>query len=56
VAQHPFPGPGHDGDQSAPGDPAWDGADDDDRYLAWLTAEIDAGRIEIPRKNLRRPA
>jgi hypothetical protein len=48
VAQHPFPDPGHDGDQPASGDPARDWAEEDDRYLAWLVAEADAGRIEIP--------
>jgi hypothetical protein len=48
VAQHPFPGPGHDGDEPVPGDPARDWAEEDDRYLEWLTAEADAGRIEIP--------
>jgi hypothetical protein len=48
VAQHPFPGPGHDDDESAPGVPARDWAEEDDRYLDWLTAEVDAGRIEIP--------
>jgi hypothetical protein len=48
VAQHPFPDPGHDGDEPAPGDPARGWAEEDDRYLNWLTAEIDAGRIEIP--------
>jgi hypothetical protein len=48
VAQHPFPGPGHDGDEPAPGDPARDWAAEDDRYLEWLTAEVDAGRIEVP--------
>jgi hypothetical protein len=48
VAQHSFPGSGHDGDEPAPGDPARDWAADDDRYLDWLTAEIDAGRIEVP--------
>jgi hypothetical protein len=48
MAQHPFPGPGHDGEQPAPGDPARDWAAEDDRYLDWLTAEVDAGRIEVP--------
>jgi hypothetical protein len=48
VAQHPFPGSGHDGDEPLPGEPARDWAEEDDRYLAWLTAEVDAGRIEIP--------
>jgi hypothetical protein len=48
VTQHPFPGPGHDGDEPAPGDPARDWAAEDDRYLEWLVAEADAGRIEIP--------
>jgi hypothetical protein len=48
VTQHPFPGSGHDGDEPAPGDPARDGADEDDRYLEWLIAEVDAGRIEVP--------
>jgi hypothetical protein len=48
VAQHPFPGPGPDGDEPAPGDPAQDWAADDDRYMEWLNAEIDADRIEIP--------
>jgi hypothetical protein len=48
VTQHPFPGPGHDGEQPAPGEPARDWAEEDDRYLAWLVAEADAGRIEIP--------
>jgi hypothetical protein len=48
VAQHPFPDPGHDGDEPSPGVPARDWADEDDRYLAWLTAEVDAGRIEVP--------
>jgi hypothetical protein len=55
VAQHPFPGPGHDDDEPAPGTPARDWAEEDDRYLDWLVAEADAGRIEIPRTN-RRPA
>jgi hypothetical protein len=48
VAQHPFPGPGHDGNEPLPGDPARDWAADDGRYLTWLAAEIDAGRIEVP--------
>jgi hypothetical protein len=48
VAQHPLPGPGHDGDEPVPGDPARDWAAEDDRYLNWLTAEVDAGRIEPP--------
>jgi hypothetical protein len=48
VAQHPFPGPGHDGDEPVPGDAARDWAEEDDRYLEWLIAEADAGRIEIP--------
>ena len=48
VTQHPFPGPGHDGDQPVPGDPARDWAADDDRYLDYLTAEADAGRIQVP--------
>jgi hypothetical protein len=48
VAQHPFPGPGHDGDEPLPGVPARDWAEEDDRYLAWLVAEAGAGRIEIP--------
>jgi hypothetical protein len=48
VAQHPFPGPGHDGDEPVPGEPARDWAEEDDRYLNWLTAEVDAGRIEPP--------
>jgi len=48
VGQDPFPGPGHDGDEPVPGDPARDWAEEDDRYLDWLTAEIDAGRIEVP--------
>jgi hypothetical protein len=48
VAQHPFPGPEHDGDEPAPGVPARDWDADEDRYLDWLTAEIDAGRIEVP--------
>jgi hypothetical protein len=48
VTQHPFPGPGHDGEEPTPGDPARAWAADEDRYLDWLTAEIDAGRIEPP--------
>jgi hypothetical protein len=48
VAQHPFPGPGHDGDEPAPGVPPRDWAEEDDRYLDWVTAEVDAGRIEVP--------
>jgi hypothetical protein len=48
VAQHPFPGSGHDGDEPLPGVPARDWAEENDRYLAWLVAEADAGRIEIP--------
>jgi hypothetical protein len=48
VAQHPFPGPGHDGDEPLPAGPARDWAEEDDRYLDWLTAEADAGRIQIP--------
>jgi hypothetical protein len=48
VTQHPFPAPGHDGDEPSPGDPARDWAADDDRYLDWVTAEADAGRIQIP--------
>jgi hypothetical protein len=48
VAQHPFPDPGHDGDEPVPGEPARDWAAEDDRYLDWLTAEVDAGRIEPP--------
>jgi hypothetical protein len=48
VAQHPFPGPGHDGDEPLPAELARDWAEEDDRYLAWLTGEVDAGRIEIP--------
>jgi hypothetical protein len=48
VAQHPFPAPGYDGDEPLPAGPERDWAADQDRYLAWLTAEIDAGRIEVP--------
>ncbi|HEX8005914.1 MAG TPA: hypothetical protein VF482_05730, partial [Trebonia sp.] len=48
MAQHPFPGPGHDGDEPAPGDPARDWAAEQDRYMEWFLAEIDAGREEIP--------
>jgi hypothetical protein len=48
VTQHPFPGPGHDGDEPAPGEPERDWAAEGDRYLDWLVAEADAGRIEIP--------
>jgi hypothetical protein len=48
VAQHPFPDPGHDGDEPSPGVPARDWADEDDRYLDWLAGEIEAGRVEIP--------
>jgi hypothetical protein len=48
MAQHPFPGPGRDDDEPVPGVPARDWAADEDRYLDWLTAEIDAGRIEVP--------
>jgi hypothetical protein len=48
MAQHPFPGDGHDGDQPLPGTPARDGADDGDAYMRWLIGEIDAGRIEVP--------
>jgi hypothetical protein len=48
VARHPFPGPGHDGDEPVPGVPARDWAAEDDRYLDWLTAEIDAGRTQVP--------
>jgi hypothetical protein len=49
VAQHPFPGPGHDGDEPTPGVPARDGADQvGERYLDYLAAEIEAGREEPP--------
>ncbi|HEX8008714.1 MAG TPA: DUF222 domain-containing protein, partial [Trebonia sp.] len=49
MAQHPFPDPGHDGDEPVPGDPARDGADDvGERYLDWLAAEIEAGREQAP--------
>jgi hypothetical protein len=49
VAQHPFPGPGHDGDEPLPGAPARDGADEaGERYLDWVTGEIEAGREEAP--------
>jgi hypothetical protein len=47
VAQHPFPGPGHDGDQPPPAESARDWAAEDGRYLDWLDTEINAGRIEI---------
>ena len=49
MTQHPFPGPGHDGDEPVPGVPARDGADDvGERYLDYLAAEIEAGREEPP--------
>jgi hypothetical protein len=50
MAQHPFPGDEHDGDEPSPGTPARDGADDwdGDAHMKWLLAEIDAGRIEVP--------
>ena len=48
MAQHPFPGSGHDGDEPVPADLAREWAEEDDRYLAWLVAEADAGRVEIP--------
>jgi hypothetical protein len=50
MAQHPFPGDGHDGDQPLPGTPARDGADDrdGDASMRWLIGEIDAGREEVP--------
>jgi uncharacterized protein DUF222 len=57
VAQHPFPGPGHDGDQPTPGIPARDGAGDaGERYLDWLTGEIAAGREETPPEEEPPPA
>jgi uncharacterized protein DUF222 len=49
VAQYPFLGPGHDGDQPSPGVPARDGVDEvGERYLDWFGAEIEADRIEAP--------
>ncbi|HEX8008219.1 MAG TPA: DUF222 domain-containing protein [Trebonia sp.] len=49
MTQHPFPGPGQDGDEPVPGDPARDDADDvGERYLDWLAAEIEAGREQPP--------
>jgi hypothetical protein len=49
VAQHPFPGPGHDGDEPLPAGPVRDGADEaGERYLDYLDAEIEAGREEAP--------
>jgi hypothetical protein len=48
VAQHPFPGPGHDGDEPLPDEAERAWVAEQDRYVAWLTAEIDAGRIEVP--------
>ena len=49
MAQHPFPGPGQDGDKPVPGNPARDDADEvGERYLDLLGAEIEAGRIEAP--------
>jgi hypothetical protein len=49
VAQHPFPGSGHDGDEPVPGVPARDDADEvGERYLDWLAAEVEAGGIEAP--------
>jgi hypothetical protein len=48
MAQHPFHGPGRDGDEPAPSNPARDWDADEDRYLNWLTAEVDAGRIQVP--------
>jgi hypothetical protein len=57
VAQHPFPGAGHDGDEPVPGVPARDDADDaGERYLDWLGAEIEAGRIEAPPEEEPPPA
>ena len=56
MAQHPFPDPGHDGDEPVPGDPARDWAADEDRYLEWLVGEIDAGRIEPPPEEEPPPA
>jgi hypothetical protein len=55
VTQHPFSDPGHDGDEPMPGDPARDCAAEEDRYLDWLTAEIDAGRMEVPPEDEPRP-
>jgi hypothetical protein len=49
VAQHPFPGPGHDGDEPVPGVPARGDADEaGERFLDWLAAEIEAGREAPP--------
>jgi hypothetical protein len=48
LAQHPFPGDGHDGDEPLPGTPARDGADDGDASMRRFIAEIDAGRVEVP--------
>src|SRR5215472_6416784 len=56
VAQHPFPGPGHDGEEPAPGDPARDWDAEQDRYMDWLIREIDAGREEIPPEEEPPPA
>ncbi|HEX8008275.1 MAG TPA: DUF222 domain-containing protein [Trebonia sp.] len=57
MTQHPFPGPGQDGDQPVPGDPARDGADDvGERYLDWLAAEIEAGREQAPPEEEPPPA
>ena len=39
MAQHPFPGSGHDGDEPVPGDPARDWAAEQDRYLDWVRHE-----------------
>jgi hypothetical protein len=45
---HPFPDPGHARYEPSPGDPARDWDADEERYMKWFLAEIDAGRIEVP--------
>ena len=39
MAQHPFPGPGHDGDEPVPGVPARDWDAEQDRYMEWVRHE-----------------
>jgi hypothetical protein len=48
VSQASFPGPGSDGEQPPPGDPARDDDWDGDAEMASYIADLDAGRARIP--------
>ena len=48
MSQDSFPGPGPDGEQPPPGDPARDDDWDGDAEMASYIADLDAGRARIP--------